>query len=134
MRLGAHAFRALSLALAVAKDNMVCIEETPNVPSELVGEVNEMRAAVHHRFHNVIRRARSMAEKSQVHLHAHITAGPPREIVTLAAEFDADLLVIEAKGHSALYERMIGSRANRIMQLAPMSGARCKMIALSSTQ
>jgi nucleotide-binding universal stress UspA family protein len=39
-----------------------------------------------------------------------------RDIVGLASE--VDLLVIGAKGHSALYERMIGSRADRIMQLA----------------
>jgi nucleotide-binding universal stress UspA family protein len=44
---------------------------------------------------------------------------PVRDIVGLAADFDADLLIIGAKGHSALYERMIGSRTNRIMQLAP---------------
>jgi len=28
------------------------------------------------------------------------------------------LLIIGARGHSALYERMIGSRADRIIQLA----------------
>jgi nucleotide-binding universal stress UspA family protein len=31
----------------------------------------------------------------------------------------ADLLVIGATGHSALYERLIGSRADRIVQLSP---------------
>jgi len=29
-----------------------------------------------------------------------------------------DLLAIGARGHTALYERMIGSQADRIMQLA----------------
>jgi nucleotide-binding universal stress UspA family protein len=42
-----------------------------------------------------------------------------RDIVALAADFDPDLLIIGAKGHSALHERMIGSLTNRIMQLAP---------------
>ena len=32
---------------------------------------------------------------------------------------DFDLLVIGATGHSALYERTIGSRADRMIQLAP---------------
>ena len=36
----------------------------------------------------------------------------------LAEELKADLLVIGAVGHSALYERLIGSRADRIVQLA----------------
>jgi nucleotide-binding universal stress UspA family protein len=60
-----------------------------------------------------------MAEQSQVQLHTHVLAGHPvRDIVKLAADIEADLLVIGATGHSALYERMIGSRADRIMQLA----------------
>jgi nucleotide-binding universal stress UspA family protein len=41
-----------------------------------------------------------------------------RDIVKLAADLNVDLLVIGATGHSALYERMVGSRADRIMQLA----------------
>jgi nucleotide-binding universal stress UspA family protein len=67
----------------------------------------------------VLQRARSMAEQGQVQLHTHVLAGHPvRDIVKLAADIKADLLVIGATGHSALYERMIGSRADRIMQLA----------------
>jgi len=31
----------------------------------------------------------------------------------------ADLLVVGASGHSALYDRMVGSRADRIVHLAP---------------
>jgi nucleotide-binding universal stress UspA family protein len=42
-----------------------------------------------------------------------------RVIVDLAARIGADLTVIGATGHSALYERLIGSRADRIVQLAP---------------
>jgi nucleotide-binding universal stress UspA family protein len=41
-----------------------------------------------------------------------------RDIVGLTAELKVDLLVIGATGHSAIYERMIGSRADRIMQLS----------------
>jgi nucleotide-binding universal stress UspA family protein len=37
----------------------------------------------------------------------------------LASEGGADLLVIGATAHSALYERMLGSRADRVVQLAP---------------
>jgi nucleotide-binding universal stress UspA family protein len=40
-------------------------------------------------------------------------------ISELALKIDADLMVIGATGHSALYERLIGSRADRIVQLAP---------------
>jgi nucleotide-binding universal stress UspA family protein len=44
---------------------------------------------------------------------------PVRQILDLAAELRIDLLVVGASGHSALYERMIGSRADRLVQLAP---------------
>jgi nucleotide-binding universal stress UspA family protein len=60
-----------------------------------------------------------MAEEHHVKLQTHLRAGHPvRDIVELAAELRVDLLVIGATGHSALYERMIGSRADRIIQLA----------------
>jgi nucleotide-binding universal stress UspA family protein len=41
-----------------------------------------------------------------------------RLIVDLAPKIGADLMVIGATGHSALYERLIGSRADRIVQMA----------------
>jgi|SRR5271166_2312497 len=44
---------------------------------------------------------------------------PVRDIVDIARDLKADLLVVGASGHSALHDRMIGSRADRIMHLAP---------------
>ncbi len=41
-----------------------------------------------------------------------------RDIVELAAKLKVDLVVIGARAHSALYGRLVGSRADRIMQLA----------------
>jgi nucleotide-binding universal stress UspA family protein len=118
-----HAFRALALALAIAKQNrsdlhIVCVEEIPYLP-EFMEEVRESTGTAARYFHGVLRRARSMAEQSQVDVHTHVLAGHPvRDIVKLATEIKADLLVIGATGHSAMYERMIGSRADRIVQLA----------------
>lgn len=119
----AHAFRALALALAIAKQNkselhMVCVEEVPYLP-EFVEEVHEATSAVAQRIQGVLQRARAMAQAGQVELQTHVVAGHPvRDIVKLAADLEADLLVIGARGHSALYERLIGSRADRIIQLA----------------
>jgi nucleotide-binding universal stress UspA family protein len=57
--------------------------------------------------------------QSHIKLHTHLLTGHPvRDVVKLAADIGADLLVIGATGHSALYERMIGSRADRMVQLA----------------
>src|SRR5262252_3686708 len=118
-----HAFHALALAIAVAEQNgselhMICVEEIDYMP-EFIEEVREETGTAARRYHTVLQRARAMAEQKSVKLQTHVVAGHPvRDIVELAAELKVELLVIGAKGHSALYERLIGSRADRIMQLA----------------
>jgi len=118
-----HAFHALSLALSLARQNnselhMVCVEEIDYMP-EFIEEVREETGTAARRFHKALQRARAMAEESHVKLRTHVVAGHPvRDIVDLAAQLNVELLVIGAKGHSAIYERLIGSRADRIMQLA----------------
>jgi nucleotide-binding universal stress UspA family protein len=118
-----HAFQALSLALAIARQNnseihMVSIEEVDYMP-EFIEEIREEAGTAARRFHTVLQRARAMAEDNHVKLRTHVLAGHPvRDIVRIAAELNVDLLVIGATGHSALYERMLGSRADRIIQLA----------------
>jgi nucleotide-binding universal stress UspA family protein len=118
------AFHALSLALALARQNdselhMVSVEEIDYMP-EFIEEVREETGTGARRFHNVVQRARAMAEERQVKLRTHVVAGHPvRDIVELATELEVNLLVIGARGHSALYERLIGSRADRLVNLAP---------------
>ena len=118
-----HAFHALALALTLAKQNsselhMVSVEEIDYMP-EFIEEVREETGTAARRFHKVLQRARAMAEDSHVKLDTRVIAGHPvRDIVELAKELKVELLVIGATGHSALYERLIGSRADRIVQLA----------------
>src|SRR5580692_9368417 len=94
-----HASHALSLALAIAKQNnselhMVSVEEISYLP-EFIEEVREETGTAARRFHGVIQRARAMAEESQIPLHTHLFAGHPvRDIIKLAADLSADLLVI----------------------------------------
>jgi nucleotide-binding universal stress UspA family protein len=117
------AFHALSLALAIARQNdselhMVSIEEIPYLP-EFIEEVRQETGMAARRYRAVFERARAMAKESEVELHTHLIAGHPvRDIVELAAELKVELLIIGATGHSALYERMIGSRADGVVQLA----------------
>ena len=119
-----HAFKALSYALDLARHNgsdlhMVCVEEIYYAP-EFIEEIREQTGTASRRFHTVIQRANAMAAERGLKIKTHVLAGHPvRDIVQLAAEIRADLLVIGATGHSALYERLIGSRADRILQLAP---------------
>ena len=117
------AFRALALAIKLAKQNnaelhLVCIEEIPPMP-EYIEEIREARGTAARWFHSVVERVRHSAEQSGLDLHVHLLSGHPvRMIVDLVSQIGADLLVIGATGHSALYERMIGSRADRIVQMA----------------
>jgi nucleotide-binding universal stress UspA family protein len=117
------AFHALSLAIAIARQNgselhMVCIEEIDYMP-EFIEEVREETGTAARRFHKVVQRARALANENKLNLQTHVIAGHPvRDIVELATDLRIDLLVIGARGHSAIYERLIGSRADRIVQLA----------------
>jgi nucleotide-binding universal stress UspA family protein len=118
-----HAQQALVLAVRIADQNdaklhMVCVEEIPAMP-EYIEDIRETTAIAGRRFHKVIQNGRMLAQRSDVSIETHLRVGHPvRAIVELAEELKADLLVIGATGHSALYERMIGSRADRIVQLA----------------
>jgi nucleotide-binding universal stress UspA family protein len=63
-----HAFRALTLALTIAKQNgsefhIVCVEEIPFLP-EFMEEVRESAGTGARYFHGVLQRARSMAEQA----------------------------------------------------------------------
>jgi nucleotide-binding universal stress UspA family protein len=119
-----HAFKALELAIDLAKRDgaelhMVSVEEIPAMP-EFIEEIRETHGVAARRFHGVVQRARRLAEPEGLTLHTHVLTGHPvRVIIDLTREIRADLLVIGATGHSALYERTIGSRADRIIQLAP---------------
>lgn len=118
-----QAFQALDVALAIAKQNgselhMVSVAEIDYLP-EFIEEVREDSGIAARRFHSTIQRARILAEQNGLKLQAHVLTGHPvRDIVRLAGELGADIIVIGATGHSALYERLIGSRADRIIQLA----------------
>ena len=117
------AFNAFSLALSIAKQNgsvlhMVCVEEIDYMP-EYIEEVREETQTAARRFHTSVQRARELANREGITFHAHVIPGHPvRDIVELAVKLQIELLVIGAKGHSAVYERLIGSRADRIVQLA----------------
>ena len=118
-----QAFKALLLAIEIAKQNgaelhMVSVEEIPPMPTS-IEEVRETTGIAARRFHTVLQKARAMAHERELTLQTHVLAGHPvRTVIDLACNLGIDLLVIGATGHSALYERMIGSRADRIIQLA----------------
>jgi len=116
-----HAFNALKLAMRMAKTDaaelhMVSVEERGLMP-ELSEEKDPAGTTV--RFDKTLQQARALAEKSNVKLRTHVLAGhPARAVLKLAGDLGADLIIVGASGHSALYDRMIGSRAQKILHHA----------------
>lgn len=102
-----NAFHALAAAITLAKENraelhMVAVEELLEF-AETIGEVRNHKKLADRHFREVIKRANAMADEKSIKLKVHLLAGHPvRTIVEFAESIDADLLVIGARGHSAL--------------------------------
>src|SRR5262249_61028634 len=101
----APAFKAFELALALAKQNgselhLVSVMEIDYMP-EFVEDIRQETGTAARRFRSVLQRAHALAERSEVSLLTHVLTGHPvRDIVKLAADVEADLLVIGGTGHS----------------------------------
>jgi nucleotide-binding universal stress UspA family protein len=119
-----RAFTALAAALELAQRfgselHMICVEEMPNFPAT-IDEIVEETAEANHFYEPVVHRARELARARQIALAAHVVAGHPvQRIVKFIEEERCDLLVVGFMGHSALYERVIGGTADRLVRLAP---------------
>jgi nucleotide-binding universal stress UspA family protein len=117
-------FQALAMACDLAKQHgaalhMISVEELPNIPAS-IDEVIETKTEENHKFHDVLAKARAIAKKKAVKLDAEVVAGHAvASVVAYVKARKADLLVVGFMGHSALYERIIGGTADRLVRLAP---------------
>ncbi len=117
-------FRALAMACDVAKRHdaslhMISVEVLPNMPAS-IDEVIEAKTDENHKFHDVLGQARAIAKKKGVKLDAEVVAGHAvAAVVAYVKAKKADLLIVGFMGHSALYERIIGGTADRLVRLAP---------------
>ena len=117
-------FKALTMACELAKLHhsklhMISVEVLPDFPAS-VDEIVEEKEAQNHRFHEVLERARGIAKAKGVKLEMEVLAGhAAASIVERAKTLKADLVVAGFMGHSALYERIIGGTADRLVRLAP---------------
>jgi nucleotide-binding universal stress UspA family protein len=119
---------ALAMALDLARQldadlHMVCVEELPRFPASVEEVVEEENEAAR-RFAAVIDHAKSQALKQNVRFEAHVIEGHAvSSIVEFIQRGGYDLLVIGFMGHTALYNRLIGSTTDRLVELAP-----CKVL------
>jgi nucleotide-binding universal stress UspA family protein len=119
----ANAFDALSLALNLANENgselhMVSVEEVPYLP-ETIEEVREDAGVDARRFHAVIDRARGSRSPRRGVAYTRLSRSSGERHCQFGRRLKADLLVVGASGHSALYDRMIGSRADCLVHPSP---------------
>jgi nucleotide-binding universal stress UspA family protein len=102
-----------------AELHMIIVEELPRFPAT-IDEIDEEKTEADHRVAPVIAAARAEAAAAGVTLEVHLVPGHAVEaIVGLVKERQIDLLVVGFMGHSALYERVIGGTADRLVRLSP---------------
>jgi len=121
-----RAFKALAEAFDISRRyqaelHMIVVEELPRFPGSIDEVEGEIESA-DRRFAPVIARSKTLARERSVDLHCHVVPGHPvPTIVEFIRERAFDLLVLGFMGHSALYDRIIGSTCDRLVRLAPCS-------------
>jgi nucleotide-binding universal stress UspA family protein len=118
------AARALSAAIKLAKLydaelHMISVEELPAFPAS-IDEVIEEKDEANHIFEAVTKRAVAQAQAEGRKLKVHVVVGHPVSTISEFVEREGfDLLVVGYMGHSALYNRLIGSTTDRLVEHAP---------------
>jgi nucleotide-binding universal stress UspA family protein len=121
-----NSFKALGEAIELAKAfgaelHTVSVEEIPHYAGT-VGEVLEEQATAEQHFAEAIARSRHMAEEQGVQIQSHVIVGHEvKSIVEFIKKHNFDLLVIGFMGHSAIYDRVMGSTCQSLVRLAPCS-------------
>lgn len=113
---------AVRLAKAFdAELHTISVEEVPHYAGA-IGEVVEEKELAKHKFHEAIARARDMARREGVAIRSHVIVGHEvKTIVEFIRAHRFDLLVVGFMGHSAIYERVMGSTCQSLVRLAPCS-------------
>ncbi len=119
------AFKALVAALRLAHSHkahlhMVCVEEIPWMPAGSREEIIGDKELADRKFAEVVAKAEAEAKHHHVRLVSDILVGHAvSTIVEFVERGGFDLLVTGFMGHSAIFNRVIGSTTDRLVELAP---------------
>jgi nucleotide-binding universal stress UspA family protein len=119
-------FKALEAAMELSRQlsselHTVSVEEVPHYAGT-VGEVVEAKQAANGKYGQILIQAREMASRHGVSLQCHTFVGHEvKTIVEFIKEKGFDLLVIGFMGHSAIYDRVMGSTCQSLVRLVPCS-------------
>ena len=101
-----------------AELHTISVEEVPHYPGT-VGEVVEAKQAANGTYAQAMQQAKLIAGEQGVELQCHVLVGHEvKTIVEFIKERGFDLLVIGFMGHSALYDRVMGSTCQGLVRLA----------------
>ena len=115
---------ALAEAIDLAKRygaelHTISVEEVPHYAGT-IGEVVEEKELANHRFAEAVGEAKRMAEVGGVAVRTHVIVGHEvKTIVEFIKAHGFDLFVLGFMGHSALYDRVMGSTCQSLVRLAP---------------
>lgn len=110
---------ALDLAAKLAAEiHMISVTELPAFPGTM-DEVIEEQDEGRRRLQPVIDRAKQLAALKGLTLETHLLPGHPVKVITdFVRDRGFDLLVVGFMGHSALYNSLIGSTTDRLVDHA----------------
>jgi nucleotide-binding universal stress UspA family protein len=117
---------ALAAAIALAKVGkaelyLVSAEELPRY-ADTIDEVNGEQRAAQRFLRKVQKDALEQASKAGLVAHAELRPGHPGQLLPhYALEVGADLLVVGHSGHSAIWGKLLGTTADKIVDHAPCS-------------
>ncbi len=119
-------YKALAEAIDIAKRygaelHAISVEEVPRMP-ETIGETIEEKDSANGFFKDAVKKARQMSLAQSVELHPHVIVGHEvKTILEYIKHHEFDLLVIGFMGHSAIYDRVMGSTCQSLIRLASCS-------------
>jgi nucleotide-binding universal stress UspA family protein len=113
---------AIDLARAAkAELFIISVEELPRYPAS-VDETNGEQRAAERYFHKLHKETTQHITAAGLTAHSEIRAGHPAQVLPhYALEIGADLMVIGHSGHSAIWGRLLGTTADKIVDHAPCS-------------
>jgi len=118
------AFKALAEAIDIAKRynaelHTISVEEVPHY-AETVGEVIEEKDWKDHMYQEAIQKSMEMAKEAGIEIQPHVLVGHEvKTIVEFIKSNNFDMLVVGFMGHSAIYDRIMGSMCQSLVRLAP---------------
>ena len=119
-------FKALMYALDLAKLfgtelHTISVEELPKY-ADTMSEVIEEKTLANGIYADVVEKAGKIAKEYGVTINSQIVVGHEvKTTIEFIKEQGFDLLVIGYQGHSALYDRVIGSTCQSLVRLASCS-------------